>query len=171
MAKKRKKDNGWVRIHRNVTNNPLWFSEPFTRAQAWIDLILMVNHSDRRIVFSDGTEVVVHEGQHFTSINHLAERWKWSRTKVNRFLSYLADHQMIHQSGTRRGTLITLINWAVYQHGRTPADTSADTSDDTPVDTSGDTQTIMLNNNDNNNNVKQGKAGRRPLNSDGEAYE
>lgn len=167
---KRKKDSGWVKVHRSVTNNPLWLSEPFTRGQAWVDLILMANHEDRRIVFADGTEVVVHEGEHFTSLAHLAKRWQWGRNRVIRFLDYLSNHQMIRQTGTRRGTTITLINWGVYQHGRTPDGTPDGTPDETPGGTPGGTQTRSIKNYINKNDI-QDKAGRRPLNSDGEAYE
>jgi hypothetical protein len=41
--------SGWVRLHRKIENNFLWFLEPFTKAQAWIDLFLNANHSDNKI--------------------------------------------------------------------------------------------------------------------------
>lgn len=30
---------GWVSIHRQLCENDLWLSEPFTRGQAWVDMI------------------------------------------------------------------------------------------------------------------------------------
>ena len=40
------KNKGWVRLHRRIEDNPLWFLESFTKAQAWIDLFLNANHKD-----------------------------------------------------------------------------------------------------------------------------
>ena len=152
---KKKKDNGWIKIHRSITNNPLWLSEKFSRAQAWVDLLLMVNHTDRKLVFEDGTELIVRPGQHFTSIGHLAERWKWSQNRVIRFLSYLENHQMIHRVGTRRGTLVTVEKWAFYQYGRRPDETPDETPDGTSDETPDGTQTRMNNKNDNKNVIQE----------------
>ena len=35
---------GWVKIHRKIISNPLWSSEPFDKARAWIDLIILANY-------------------------------------------------------------------------------------------------------------------------------
>lgn len=35
---------GWVKIYRSIQDNDLWLAEPFTWAQAWIDLLLNANH-------------------------------------------------------------------------------------------------------------------------------
>lgn len=168
---RRKKDKGWVKLYRSVADNPLWVSEPFTRGQAWIDLIMLVNHETRRIVFSDGTDIVVNEGQHFTSFDHLAKRWHWGRTKVIRYLDYLANHHMILRTGTRRGTIITLINWGIYQHGRTPDETPGETPGETSGETPGETQTRTYNKNYHNKNAIQEKGGTRPDDLGGRTYE
>lgn len=35
---------GWIKLHRKLSDNPLWTCEPFTKGQAWVDLILLANH-------------------------------------------------------------------------------------------------------------------------------
>ena len=34
---------GYVKIHRELLEHPIWTSEKFTRGQAWADLILKAN--------------------------------------------------------------------------------------------------------------------------------
>ncbi|MCP4760771.1 MAG: hypothetical protein GY870_03250, partial [archaeon] len=35
---------GWVKIHRQICENPLWTAEKFSKGQAWTDLFLLANH-------------------------------------------------------------------------------------------------------------------------------
>ena len=39
---------GWVKVHRDIQNCWIWEEKPFSRGQAFIDLILMVNHEDKK---------------------------------------------------------------------------------------------------------------------------
>ncbi len=38
--------NGWIRLDRAILDNPMWSSkfEPFTKGQAWIDILLNANY-------------------------------------------------------------------------------------------------------------------------------
>lgn len=38
--------SGWIKIHRDILYHEIWSDKPFSKGQAWIDLILMANHSD-----------------------------------------------------------------------------------------------------------------------------
>lgn len=112
------KDSGYVLLHRTLQGNEIWMSsEPFCRRAAWVDLIMLANHDDGEVKTKEGT-LTVRRGQHLTSITKLANRWHWSESKVRRFLAKLATGYMIGVNGTQSGTLITLINYGVYQCGR-----------------------------------------------------
>jgi hypothetical protein len=37
-------NTGWIKLHRIIMDHPDWLAEPFTRAQAWVDLLLLANH-------------------------------------------------------------------------------------------------------------------------------
>ena len=39
-------NQGWIKLHRTLQDNKLWYSEPLTKGQAWVDLILLANHKD-----------------------------------------------------------------------------------------------------------------------------
>lgn len=107
--------NGWVRLHRGIEDNPLWFSEPFTRAQAWVDLFLNANHKDS-LFFVRGVSLEVKRGQIAWSEVTMCKRWQWSKGKVRRFLKYLNTVQQIEQQNMAYLTsLITILNYEKYQ--------------------------------------------------------
>lgn len=113
---------GWVRFHRRYLNSDLWLSETFTKGQAWVDLFSLANHKDKSI-WIRGIEVKVKRGSLAWSEVRLAERWKWSRNKLRRFLNWLKTKQQIEQQKTNVTTLIHIINYERYQCGETPNDT------------------------------------------------
>lgn len=111
MAQKK----GWVCLHRSIEDCAIWdTNEPYDRRSAWIDLILMANHEDKRIMF-DGEFVTVKRGQKLTSVRKLCARWSWSNDRTLKFLRALENEQMIKRESTKRRTLITLVNYGLYQ--------------------------------------------------------
>ena len=105
------KYEGWIKLNRQLLENPIWTDEPFTRGQAWVDLILMANHEDG--VGKKGD--VIPPGSLVTSYAALARRWHWSVGKVRRYLGTLTGTQMISRTGTRSGTLLTIVKYDFYQ--------------------------------------------------------
>ena len=106
--------NGWVKIHRILSENPLWTCEPFSRGQAWVDLILLANHSDS-FFFRRGVKINIARGQVGHSEVALSDRWQWSRTKVRKFLNDLEKEQQIVQQKSNTGQVVTLLNYETYQ--------------------------------------------------------
>lgn len=106
--------DGWISVHRSITENWIWEEKPFDRGRAWIDLLMMVNHTDTKIMF-DGSLVEVKRGQRITSIRKLSERWGWSTTKTTKFLTMLEDEQMITLKKDTKKTLVTIVKYSVYQ--------------------------------------------------------
>lgn len=116
MAKK--KDRGWIKLHRKIQDSAIWSSnEEFNRRDAWVDLLLLMNHVDRTIVVN-GKAVVIEQGQHWTSYRILADRWHWSVGRVKRYLDLLSELGMCTVSGTPSGTLLTVVNYGFYQGQR-----------------------------------------------------
>lgn len=126
---------GWVKLHRKIIDSPDYFSEPFTRTQAWIDLILMANFHVSYIRVK-GVRVKVEPGEVITSTVALSKRWGWSRGKVLRFLDELETVQQIAQVRTAVYTSISIINYGRYQADGTSDDTADSTADGTSADTS-----------------------------------
>ena len=113
---------GYISIHRKIWDSKIWTEkEPFDIRSAWIDLLLMANHADNSIIVNRKS-VDIKVGQMLTSYGKLSKRWNWSVGKVRRYLALLSDMKMITLSGTQggtlNGTLITVVNYGVYQGKR-----------------------------------------------------
>lgn len=109
---------GWVKIHRSLLAHPMWLTERFTRGQAWADMFMLANHKDSYIRVS-GQRIDIKRGQLGWSQDKLAERWKWSRGAVSRFLKELVKDQMLLTQTLNRTTIITICNYEEYQSSET----------------------------------------------------
>lgn len=106
---------GYIKLHRAIRDCWIWNeSEPFDKRSAWLDMLLMANHADAKIMI-DGKLMEIHAGQFHTSILKLSERWKWDRKKTTRFMGVLESDQMITTNRTSKGTTVTIVNWGKYQ--------------------------------------------------------
>lgn len=130
---KRVAKQGWIKLHRQILDCSIWTSkEPFDKRSAWIDLLLMANHADKKIMIDNQT-VTVSRGSYMYSIEKMCVRWMWSRGKVKRFLDVLESEHMINTERTNKGTLITIVNYSVFQHSE-KLDGLADGLADEPAD-------------------------------------
>lgn len=147
---------GWVAIHRQIQEHQFWEEKPFDKARAWIDLILLANHEDKKFLL--GNELMIVEcGSIVTSIEKLKTRWGWSNTKVTNFLKLLENDEMITRKSDTKKTVITLLNYSKF-NGYEKTKTM-------PKRYENDTKTMQkhTNNNDNNinNNNKKEKKERK----------
>jgi len=123
MAETTTPNNGWIKLHRKIFDNPMYFSEPFTRMQAWIDLLLLANHSGQYF-YIRGNRIDVKRGEVAHSMESLAQRWKWSRGKVLRYISQLENSQMIVQQKNHVITKLSITNYNTYQSDGTTDSTT-----------------------------------------------
>ncbi|RAI82537.1 DnaD domain protein [Macrococcoides goetzii] len=107
---------GWISLHRTIENHWLYEEDrKFSKFEAWIDILLMVNHTDKKV--SLGNELVtVKRGERITSLRKLSERWNWSITKVDSFLKLLESDSMIELKKDTKKTLISVVNYDIYQN-------------------------------------------------------
>lgn len=105
---------GWIKLHRQLLESELWKCESFTRGQAWVDLILLANHQDSYF-YKRGNKIDVKRGQIGRSEVELSDRWKWSRTKVRKFLNDMEKEQQIIQQKTTVTQILTVVNYDLYQ--------------------------------------------------------
>lgn len=104
---------GWIKIHRKIMESAIW-SDPL-RLKAWMHILLSANHEDKDI-FMNGTRITVKEGQFITSNRKLQVAWGCSKNTVQRILFQLQEMDMIrHETPSKRYTLLTVINYGVYQ--------------------------------------------------------
>lgn len=147
---------GWVSVYRKIEDDWIWDDKPFARGQAWIDLLLMANHENKKIFFN-GEPVEVKRGQRITSIKQLCQRWGWSNNKVKKFLKTLEqDNKIILEIAPRKATTITIVNYNLYQDdasGKAPQMHQASITD-APQMHINNNERIMTNNDNNNYYVR-----------------
>lgn len=134
-------EKGWIKLYRQIQECEfLWDSkeEPFDRRSAWIDLLLMANHKDKRMMFR-GKAITVGCGQRITSLHNLAARWHWGINRVRNYLDLLQGEKMLIRESDNTKTLLTIVNYQKYQafsdFEGTATDTVTDTVTNTPTDT------------------------------------
>ena len=97
-----------------LADRPIWLEEPFTRGQAWVDLLLMAS-----------TQETDQPGAVCCSRMYLSKRWRWSHHKVTRFLDRLEKDGtvFVNKNGKPNGkpdgkcqkVLLTIVKYSSYQ--------------------------------------------------------
>ena len=106
--------DGWIRVQRSLVEHWLWQDEPYSFGQAWIDLLLTASWKDHKSYF-DGKLEIKKAGTVYTSKRYLADRWKWNRRKLDKFLSALEGDKMVEIESTKKCTTINIVNYTLYQ--------------------------------------------------------
>ena len=115
---------GWFLLQREISEHWIWKSkEPFDKRSAWIDLLMLANFRDFKTT-CNGKVVYRRRGEVNTSIRHLAERWRWDKRTVKRFLVLLESDGMCTTKSTTDGTTITIENYDKYQWSSTTVGTT-----------------------------------------------
>lgn len=161
---------GWISLHRSIENHWMFQEKrTFSKFEAWIDLLLMVNHKDGKVLI--GNQLLeVKRGQRITSIKKLSDNWSWSRTKVKTYLEMLQEDEMLDIKTTSKYTLVTIVNYDFYQsedgrkksqkdinqtsnkHQPNIKQTSNEHQKDTNNNDNNNNNELIMNNNDNNDN-------------------
>ena len=131
-------DKGYVKIYRDIRDHWVWNDEKILKA--WIDLIMLANHSDAKTFFN-GRMITVKRGSFITSVRNLAKRWGWGKDKVLHFLRDLETDGMIDRKADTQKTLITLVKYSFYQGGGQKKQTRSGTRSGTQAGTRTGTQT------------------------------
>ena len=146
---------GWAKIYRDIAEHWIWEDKPFSRGQAWIDLLLLANHADGKAL-RNGDLVEVKRGEHITSILKLSERWGWGRKKTSNFLDLLEKDEMLTQKRTTKDTTIFINKYSDYQ-GCGDNEDSEEQQKEQQRNNGGTTDEQQRNTNKNVKNVKNDK--------------
>ena len=109
---------GFIKLHRKILENYSWQDKPFTRAQAFIDLLLAASYKRQKLL--NGNEVIELEpGEVLTSIRCLCSRWGWSISKTLAYIKLLESDGTIVIKSDKKRTIIQILNWQQYQGSNT----------------------------------------------------
>lgn len=137
---------GYIKLYRSSLNDPLYLKEPFTKWQAWCDLILLAYFAPADF-FVRGIRVKAKRGCVYKGTLELAERWKWSRGKVERFLSYLVSDKRVSIQKNNVISCISITNYEKYQQNDT-------TNESANESTNGSTNEHLIRRYKEDNNIK-----------------
>ena len=109
-------NKGWISLHRKILDNPIVpMQKPLSKFEAWVYLLLNVNHSEGKVVI--GNEIIiVNKGSRITSIMKLCKTFGWGNTKVRNFLELLQKDDMIRYESNTNYTLVSICNYSTYQN-------------------------------------------------------
>jgi len=106
---------GWISLHRSVEDNPvLTKGKAYSRYEAWLWLLLRVNHKPAKVLI--GNEMVqVGVGETISSLKKLQAQFKWGSTKVRNFCKLLQNEGMLVVKTTQSYTHFHVCNFEKYQ--------------------------------------------------------
>ena len=119
---------GWIKLQKSISEHWLW--EDPVILKAWIDLLISVNYTDKKVLFN-GKLITVKAGQIITSIRKLSERWGCTRRKASKIITLFTSDNMVELKTDRNGTLLTVVNYSKYQDMRDTDSTTKDTTEST----------------------------------------
>lgn len=115
---------GYVAMSRDWQEHDIFGADEFSRRDAWAWLIAQAAWKPSKVRIK-GTTVALGRGELCFSIRFLAAKWRWSKSKVDRFLSTLRSEGMIatrSKTGTTAGhpagqgqAIITICNYDKFQ--------------------------------------------------------
>jgi hypothetical protein len=112
-------NRGYILMTRQLLKHPRFKPRgPFTQFEAWYWLLESAAHTAHDVSIMNGTrrEIVgLEPGQLTHSIRFLANAWRWSPNRVQRFLRDLTMDGSVATATDTAQTLITLCNWDKYQ--------------------------------------------------------
>lgn len=109
---------GWIKLHRSLLDNSVWQETPFSEGQAFVDLLLLAETTEKDITLN-GQAFTQVPGAVYLSKAFLMERWGWSRRRIDRIFRKWIDEQIIvHKNVHKGGSIITLVNWGKFQGSR-----------------------------------------------------
>ena len=104
--------NGWIKLYRSIQKHWIW-QDP-VKLKWWIDILLSVNHSGRKI--NIGYEIFdCAPGQTIMSLQNWGFRWNVSKDTVRNFFTLLKKDKMILTENLKKTTRLTVCNYVNYQ--------------------------------------------------------
>lgn len=130
---------GWIKLHRK-TLECVTVTKDAPTFCIWIYLLLKATHSEYKVVFG-GEKISLMPGQLITGRKQISMFFKIDESKVRRVLKKLENDQQIVIKSTNQASLITIVNWALYQ------DTITEVTNERPTESQTSDQQVTTNKN------------------------
>ena len=107
---------GWIKLHRELSDKPIWLESTPEQKTILITLLMMANHEEKEWEWR-GESYKAEPGQFVTSLPKIREKCGIGisiqniRTSLKRFEKY----EFLTDESTSKNRLITIVNWGIYQ--------------------------------------------------------
>lgn len=102
---------GYLKLFRSIRKHWIW--EDPRRLKWWIDILMEVNHSPKRVLIK-GSLFDCDRGQSLNSLGTWAKSWRVGIKRVRVFLDLLEKDSMIVRESVGKTTRLTVCNYASY---------------------------------------------------------
>ena len=111
---------GYIKLHRKVQENVFYREcRVFSKFEAWVDILLEIQHSKKpQQVIIKNKILTCNRGESLNSIGTWAKRWKWSNSKVSRFLDVLKRCDQIRTKNESVTNRLSVCNYDKYNDER-----------------------------------------------------
>lgn len=107
-------DNGWIKLHRCLLEKAVWQLATPEQKAVLITIMLLANHEEKHWMWK-GKRYDLQPGQFVTSRKSLALKAGVSEQSVRSAFKLFKNLEFLTNEPTNRNTLVTIINWDVYQ--------------------------------------------------------
>ena len=109
-------NGGYVKIARGIFKHNMFKNEPYSEREAWIWLICGASYKDDTTRIPNTNIVVkIKRGEYMASYRFLSKKFKWSISRIRRFIKRLTDGTMLNTRVVQGITFITIENYDEYQ--------------------------------------------------------
>lgn len=105
-------DKGYVKLYRKIENS--WIGDDGIALAIFCLLLLWARRFESQIIFC-GKPTTLSPGDVLTSTLEVSKRLKFSRKTVEKRFELLRKTGVIKTKKSRKGTIVTLVNWESYQ--------------------------------------------------------
>tara|TARA_R100001530_G_C4285829_1_gene146784 strand:+ start:231 stop:932 length:702 start_codon:yes stop_codon:yes gene_type:complete len=107
------KDTGWVKLHRKLKDNPIFYSDKGLRV--WLWCLLKAGHKNKKIYL--GNQLIeLKIGEFVTGRLSASEELKISPSTFRNILATLKEDSYLDIKTTNKYSIITILNWSEYQN-------------------------------------------------------
>ncbi|EJD3283453.1 DnaD domain-containing protein [Listeria monocytogenes] len=107
---------GWIKLHRDLKEKPIWKSSTPEQKTILVTLLMMANHKENEWEWR-GKLFKAKPGEFVTSIKSITEECGKgiSSQNVRTALKRFENYGFLTKESTKVSTLINVVNWGVYQ--------------------------------------------------------
>jgi len=108
------KDEGWIKIHRRITEHWIWKNSQYVHA--WMTILMTVNYEPKRVLVH-GEIIDCGRGQAILSLGNWTKLFgkNWTIQRTRTFFDLLKDDSMINTEGLQKTTRLTVCKYDDYQ--------------------------------------------------------